>query len=303
MVLTKRQEIVDLISHELKTPTVPIIGYCEMLLNPKFGVLNSDQEDAIKEIMKNIKDLQVFLDEIIQKQKEVSEDDSLQILPKELKTPLVPILGYCEMLSKKRLGELDEDQLEAIKEIEDNAIRLSHLINDFWNAQQIELGKMKYLYENIDVSCFIDQIMKDFSKWMTKKNINFTQNVESDFEIRADKSKLREIFENLVENATVFVPEKEGTIQVSAESEGGFVRFSVKDNGRGIPAEKISTLFKKFHQIDTSHRRTHGGGGLGLTICKGFIEAMGGKIEVQSEEGKGTTFSFTLEKSKGEDNG
>ena len=96
------------------------------------------------------------------------------------------------MLSKKRLGELDEDQLEAIKEIQDNAIKLSHLINDFWNAQQIELGKMKYLYENIDVSCFIDQIMKDFSKWMIKKNIKFTQNVESDFTIRADKSKLRE---------------------------------------------------------------------------------------------------------------
>jgi signal transduction histidine kinase len=297
MVLTKRQEIVDLISHELKTPTVPIIGYCEMLLNPKFGIITSDQEDAIKEIMKNINDLQEFLNEIILKQKEITDqDDSLQILPKELKTPLIPILGYCEMLSKKRLGELDDDQVEAIKEIQENAIKLNHLINDFWNAQQIELGKMKYLYENVDVTKFIEQITEEFSKWMVRKNIIFTQSIESNLTIKTDKSKLREIFENLIENATVFVPDKDGTIEIIAESQENFVKFSVKDNGGGIPSDKISTLFKKFHQLDTSHRRKHGGGGLGLTICKGYVEAMGGKIDVESKEGKGTTFYFTVTK-------
>ena len=299
MVLTKRQEIVDLISHELKTPTVPIIGYCEMLRNPKFGKINFDQEDAIKEIMNNINELQKFLDEIIQKQKGSATDDHLEILPKGLKTPLVPILGYCEMLSAKRLGELDEEQLEAVKEIQTNAIKLNHLINDFWNAQQIELGKMKYLFEDVNVTKFIEQMSDDFSKWMSRKNISFTQNIESDLEIKVDKSKLREIFENMIENAVVFVPENEGAIEVSAESKDDFVKFSVKDNGSGIPADKITTLFKKFHQLDTSHRRSHGGGGLGLTICKGYTEAMGGKLWVQSEEGKGTTFFFTIPKTGG----
>lgn len=295
MVLSKRQEIVDLISHELKTPTVPIIGYCEMLLNPKFGTITTDQEDAIKEIMKNIMEMQEFLNEIIQKQKEdTSNDDSLQILPKELKTPLVPILGYCEMLSKKRLGELDDDQTDAIKEIQENAVRLNHLINDFWNAQQIELGKMKYLYENVDVTKFIENIEKEFSPEMVKKNIKFIQSIEENLILKTDKSKLREIFENLVENATVFVPDSGGVIEIHAESQENFVRFSVIDNGKGIPADKISSLFKKFHQMDTSHRRTHGGGGLGLTISKGYVDAMGGEIKVDSEEGKGTTFSFTI---------
>lgn len=297
MSLTKRQEIVDLISHELKTPTVPILGYCEMLLNPKFGILTSDQEDAVKEIIKNISELQKFLNEIILKQKEITEqDDTLQILPKELKTPLVPILGYCEMLSKKRLGDLDDDQLEAITEIQNNAIKLNQLINDFWNAQQIELGEMKYFYENVNVTKFIEQITEEFSKWMIKKNIIFTQNIEANLTIKTDKSKLREIFENLIENAIVFVPDKDGIIKVIAESQENFVKFSVKDNGKGIPSDKISTLFKKFHQLDTSHRRTHGGGGLGLTISKGYIDAMGGKIEAQSEEGKGATFFFTIPK-------
>ena len=295
MTITKRQEIVDLISHELKTPTVPIIGYCEMLLNPKFGIINEEQTNAVKEIIKNINELQKFLNEVIAKQKLVSDsDDQLQILPQGLKTPLVPILGYCEMLSKKRLGELDADQVDAVKEIYENAIRLNNLIHDFWNAQEIELGKMKYLYEVVEVIPMIEEIENQLSKRMIAKNIKFIKNIELNLKIKADKSKLREIFENLIENAVVFVSEKDGTIEIFSEQQENFVKFSIKDNGVGIPQDKISTLFKKFHQIDTSHRRTHGGGGLGLTISKGYTDGMGGKMEVQSELGKGTTFSFTI---------
>jgi signal transduction histidine kinase len=155
---------------------------------------------------------------------------------------------------------------------------------------------MKYLYENVDVKYFISKIIEDFSKLMEPKNIKFIQNIEPNLKIKVDKSKLREVFENLIENSIVFVPENDGVIELFAETEGNYVKFSVKDNGKGIPAEKIPNLFKKFHQIDTSHRRTHGGGGLGLTICKGYIDSMGGKIELKSEEGKGTTISFTVER-------
>ncbi len=87
-----------------------------------------------------------------------------------------------------------------------------------------------------------------------------------------------------------------GKIQITGKSEEGFVQFSVVDNGPGIPKDGIGTLFKKFHQIDTSHTRSHGGGGLGLTISKGLMDGMNGKIWVETEEGKGTTFFFTIPK-------
>ena len=138
---TKRREISNMISHELKTPTVPILGYCEMLLNPKFGSLNPNQNEAVNEIVNNIKELQKFLDEIISKQKERELDDTLQILPKGSKAPLIPILGYCEMLLNPKFGQLNPDQNEAVNEIHQNSIQLNNLITDFWNAQQIELGK------------------------------------------------------------------------------------------------------------------------------------------------------------------
>lgn len=293
MAISKRGQIIDLISHELKTPTVPIIGYCEMLINPKFSKLTNDQYDAVKEIMKNISELQVFLDEIIEKQKKVEEADTLDILPRELRTPLVPILGYCEMLNSEKLGPVDDFQKEALNEIQVNSNRLSALINDFWNAQQIELGKMKFHFEEIDVGQFIDKITKTFSNSMKEKKISFLTNIESDIKVYADNSKLIEIFSNLIENAIVFVSDN-GKIEINAKSQGGFTEFQVVDNGSGIPKDKQRDLFKKFHQIDTSHRREHGGGGLGLVIVKGYVEGMNGKISVYSEEGKGTTFTITL---------
>mgnify|MGYP000376660055 CR=1 FL=1 len=300
MALTKRQEIVNLISHELKTPTVPILGYCEMLLNPKFGSLNSDQIDAVNEIMNNIKHMEDFLDEIIFQEKEQSQNDSLQILPKGLKTPLVPILGYCEMLVNSKLGSLSTDQNEAVKEIQQNAIQLNHLIFDFWNAQQLDLGKMKYFYEDVNVNELIKHLERDLSNLIIGKNIEFSKLIESEIHITTDESKLFEIFKNLIENSSNFVPEIGGKIQISVKPDDSFVQFSVEDNGSGIAKEKMNLLFKKFHQIDTSHRRVHSGGGLGLTICKGYIEDMGGKIWAKSEIDIGTTFFFTLPKNQGE---
>jgi len=92
------------------------------------------------------------------------------------------------------------------------------------------------------------------------------------------------------------VPETGGKIQITGKSEDGFVQFSVVDNGSGIPKDSIDSLFKKFYQLDTSHTRKHGGSGLGLTICRGYVEGMGGKIWVESDEGKGATFFFTIPK-------
>ena len=293
---TKLREIRNLISHELKTPTVPILGYCEMLLNPKFGPLNPDQKEAINEIMSNMDQMQKFIDEIILEHKEKQLEDSFQILPKEFKIPLVPILGYCEMLLNPKFGPLNPDQKESINEIQQNSIQLNNLINDFWNAQQLDLGKMKYLYENIEVDDFIEQEMNALSDLMTEKKIEFTKTIESGLVLNADKTKLGEIFMILVDNSVVFVPEINGKIQISAKSQNGFIQFSVYDNGSGIPKDKRNNLFRKFHQMDTSHTRSHGGSGLSLVICKGYIEDMKGKIWLKSNEGKGTTFFFTIPK-------
>ena len=292
----KQHEIRNLIHHELKTPLVPILGYCEMLLNPKFGQLNADQKEAVEEIYSNVSQLEKLLGDILAKDREKQLGEDFQILPKEVRAPLVPILGYCEMLLNRKFGQLSADQKEAVEEIQKNSIKASTLINEFWSAQKLEIGEMKYYFEDINVDDFITQEMEALDLLTKEKKIEFTKSIQPELTIKADRSKLAEIFTNLVENAVAFVPETGGKIQITGKSEDGFVQFSVQDNGLGIPKDSIDSLFKKFHQLDTSHTRKHGGSGLGLTICRGYIEGMGGIIWLESDVGKGTTFLFTIPK-------
>ncbi len=292
----KQREIRNLIHHELKTPLVPILGYCEMLLNPKFGQLSADQKEAVEVIHGNVSQIEKVLSDILAKDRKKQLGEDFQILPREVRTPLIPILGYCEILLNPKFGQLNADQKEAINEIHQNSIKANNLINDFWNAQKLETGEMKYYFENVSVDDFIKQEMESLDPLVEKKKIEFTKSIQPELTIKADRSKLAEIFTNLVENAADFVPETGGKIQITGKPQDGFVQFSVVDNGPGIPKDGVDSLFKKFYQLDTSHTRKHGGSGLGLTICRGYVEGMNGKIWAESEEGKGATLSFTIPK-------
>jgi len=294
----KHQEIRNLIHHELKTPLVSIIGYCELLLDPRLGQLNPDQKEAVEEIYGNITQLQKLLEDVLENADIEQTDESFQIFPNRIKTPLIPILGFCELLLNPKYGQLNPDQKEAVLDIQKNSIILNHLINDYWNAQQLEIGEMKYFYEDINIEEFIQQTMGILDSLMKEKKIEFTKSIQPDLTIKADRSKFDEIFTNLVENSVSFAPEAGGKIQITVKSQDGLVQFSVEDNGSGIPKDEIPKLFKKFYQMDTSHTRKHGGSGLSLMISKGYMEDMGGKIWVESEEGRGTTFFFTIPKAE-----
>jgi signal transduction histidine kinase len=112
--------------------------------------------------------------------------------------------------------------------------------------------------------------------------------------MKCDPERILQVINNLVSNAVKFVSDQNGRIKVSARSENGSVVFVVEDNGIGIPKEKQQNLFKKFYQVDASLRRSTGGTGLGLAICKGIVEAHNGKIWVDSDEGRGTKFYFSI---------
>ena len=227
-------------------------------------------------------------------QKEKEEFASM--ITHELKTPLVPIQGFCELLKDPDMGELNKDQQEAVDEIYKNSNELLHLIQNVLNAQKIELQRLKFNLEIIDVDEYLEGRYKSLQHLMKEKNTEFVNSAEGDLKIKVDVAKLNEIFTNIVQNAIDFVPMQGSRIEMSAKSDGMNVLFYVKDNGVGIPKEKIGKMFQKFYQADTSHTRKHGGSGLGLAICKGYVEGMGGKIWLESEEGKGTTFFFTIPK-------
>lgn len=244
-------------------------------------------------LIKDISEIQTLLEV------DKAKDEFASMVSHELKTPLIPIMGYCEMLrDPKFFGNLSEPQLEAINEIYDSATRLSNMINEVLKAQKLELNKLSLQKEYFDVEEFLDLVIKNHSYLMTQKQITLITNFLSNKKliIKSDKNRLLEVFTNLIQNAVDFVSEENGKIEIGVVDKGKSVLFYVKDNGIGISSDKISKLFTKFYQIDTSFSRKHGGSGLGLVICKGIVTALGGEIKVESEIKKGTTFSFIMPK-------
>lgn len=212
----------------------------------------------------------------------------------ELKTPLVPILGNVDFLkSPKMIDKLDSVQIETIDSIEKNARRLEVLISDLLDAQKIHLNRMKFNKSTFDVKEFMESVRTNLDHYMKEKQITFVNNTPASFELVADENRLRQVIGNLVKNSVDFVAEG-GKIEIGATVSGNKAQFYVKDNGIGIPQEKQQHLFKKFYQADTSIRRRHGGTGLGLVICKGIVQGLGGEIWFESKEGKGTTFYFSI---------
>ena len=132
---------------------------------------------------------------------------------------------------------------------------------------------------------------------MAGKHIEYFDSSIEDFKVKGDRRRILESFTNLIQNAHDFVPEN-GKIEIGVNDGDKEVTFFVKDNGEGIPKEKQDKLFKKYGQVETNAKRKFGGTGLGLAVSKELIEGMGGRIWLDSEAGKGTTFFFTIPKSE-----
>lgn len=215
----------------------------------------------------------------------------------ELKTPLVPILGYVQMLQKENfLGELNEKQTDAVNEIYSSTIKLQRLVGDILTTQKLDLGKLDFNNEDISVVDLIKGVIKEFKPIADSKNIELASNCNENIHIFTDKDRLNQVFSNLIKNAIDFVSQNTGKVIVGVKDSSEDIEFYVQDNGSGISTENQREVFKKFYQIDTSTSRKRSGSGLGLAICKGIVEALGGKIWVESEENVQTTFYFKIPK-------
>jgi len=258
---------------------------------------NPEQFIAIHTDITNQKILEEKLSEALKNvtQSELQKEEFSSMMTHELNTPLVPIKGYCEMLKDTdTFGILNKDQLDFINKIDSNATLLERLISDLLDVQKLDMKKMSFLITTFSLDGFMDELKENNLHLMKNKKINFTIKYPKNLILNSDKQRLRQVLDNLIRNSVDFVPIKDGMISVEAKIKEKNIIFSVTDNGPGIPKEKQSHIFKKFYQIDTSATRKHGGTGLGLVICKGITEGLDGKIWLESEFGKGTTFFIYL---------
>ena len=217
----------------------------------------------------------------------------------ELRTPLNAIIGFSEVLSERMFGELNEKQEEYLKDIYASGNHLLSLINDILDLSKIEAGRMELELTAFDLPTALDNALMLVRERAGRRNITLQTSVDGQLgEVRADERKIRQVVLNLLSNAIKFTPEG-GRIDVAATPRDGFVEVLVSDTGVGIAPEDQEAVFEEFRQVGTTEKKAEGTG-LGLTLCRKFIELHGGRIWVKSQVGAGSTFTFMIPVRAGE---
>jgi signal transduction histidine kinase len=217
----------------------------------------------------------------------------------ELRTPLNAIIGFSEVLTDRMFGELNDKQDEYLKDIYASGTHLLSLINDILDLSKIEAGRMELELTEFDLPTAIDNALMLVRERAGRRSIALQTHIDSRLgQVQADERKIRQVVLNLLSNAIKFTPEV-GRIEVAAVPKDGFVEISVSDTGVGIAPEDQEAVFEEFRQVGTAAKKVEGTG-LGLTLCRKFVELHGGRIWVKSEIGVGSTFTFTIPVRRGE---
>jgi signal transduction histidine kinase len=212
----------------------------------------------------------------------------------ELRTPLNAIIGFSEVLAERMFGEVNEKQAEYLQDILDSGRHLLSLINDILDLSKVEAGRLELELGRFHVPGAIDQALTLVRERASRHGIALEVSVDERLgEIVGDERKIRQVLLNLLSNAVKFTPEG-GRIGVTARAADDVVTISVSDTGIGIAPGDQAAVFEEFRQVGRDGARKAEGTGLGLTLAKKFVELHGGTIQVRSEVGQGSTFTFTL---------
>ncbi len=213
----------------------------------------------------------------------------------EIRTPLNGVIGMAGLLLET---DLTDEQLDFAETINISADSLLQIINDILDFSKIEAGKMELEAIDFDLGRVVEEAVDLLAVPARRQGLELTCQLTEGTpgSVRGDPGRLRQILINLLNNAVKFTPRGEVSLRVGPDAGGepGSVRFTVRDTGIGIPPDRRKRLFSSFYQVDASTTRKYGGTGLGLAITRQLVELMGGRIKVSSEEGKGSTFSFTI---------
>ncbi len=275
---------------ELRESLNLIIGNTTALKDGHLGDINEKQRETLEKI---VYCSQTLLDPIEQQANKVTLD-TMAAMSHELRTPLNAIIGFSEVLLERMFGELNEKQTEYVDDVLSSGRHLLSLINDILDLSKIEAGRMEFELTKFDLPSAIEYAFTLVQERATRHDIKLERVIDDRLrEFVGDERKIKQILLNLLSNAVEFTPER-GQIWVKAMRGESSVIISVADTGIGIPPADQKAIFEKFLQVGTTSAQKREGTGLGMTLTKKFVEMHGGTISVESQPGKGTTFTFTL---------
>jgi len=222
------------------------------------------------------------------------KDEFLSVMSHELRTPLTTIIGFIEMIRDKMFGAINAEQEKALEKVMMHSKDLISMINGILYATLLESNAVKAEINDLKLDPFLEDLKSDYAIPLDKGlsiNWDFAAGIPP---IRTDAAKLKHVLQNVINNAIKFTETGNVAVSVRHFPEARTVEFKVADTGIGIPKEKLSLIFEKFYQVDSSQTRLYGGVGMGLYTVNKFTGLLGGTIEVESEAGKGSVFTVKI---------
>jgi signal transduction histidine kinase len=222
-----------------------------------------------------------------------AKSEFLASMSHELRTPLNAILGFIELILDSLYGEVPAELREPLGDVQTNAKHLLRLINDVLDLSKIEAGRMELAPGDYTVEDVLETVRASLRSLASEKGLDFAVVAPTDIPLAyGDGKRITQCLLNLAGNAIKFT--KQGRVEIGAELRGDTLVYRVRDTGIGIPADQLENVFAEFRQVDATIAREYGGTGLGLSISKKFVELHGGRIWVESELGRGSTFLFEV---------
>ncbi|RDU38174.1 hypothetical protein DRW41_00980 [Neobacillus piezotolerans] len=282
--LQVQQEELEQTNFELKEKTLILEDQ-----NKKYALKNKELENARKLLEEKANQLAIS---------SKYKSEFLANMSHELRTPLNSLLILSKLLSENRDGNLTEKQVEFSKTIHSSGDDLLSLIDDILDLSKVESGKMNIQPVQMKMQSIIEVLESRFQPLANEKGLKFTIILKDDapYTFYTDEKRLLQVLNNLLSNAFKFTDKGEVRLEISSTSNAiNGIEFKVMDTGIGIAKDKHDLIFEAFQQVDGTTSRRYGGTGLGLSICREMANLLGGRIRVDSEEGKGSTFMFSLE--------
>lgn len=223
------------------------------------------------------------------------KDEFISVTSHELRAPMTAIKSYTWLVLNDKAGPIDVKARGHLDKVYQSTERLIHLVSEMLDVSRIESGRVQLKPEIFSVKKLADDVLSDFTARAAEMDLTLENRISDEqLTVSADREKIHQVLENLVSNAIKFTPAK-GSIYISAKSTNGFLETTVTDTGAGISPEDQKKLFVKFGRLENSLiARSGTGSGLGLYICKQYVELHKGKIWFTSEVGKGSDFTFSL---------
>ena len=248
--------------------------------------INVNTKDELGRLAATLNAMIARLEKAFQRQKQFTSDAS-----HELRAPLAVIEAESSLALQKERPSTDYRQ--SLETISQEAKQMSSLIDQLLTLARADAGKEQWNFAEVNLGKLITNLGTDVEVLCQEKGLGLQLGQTEDLAVKGDETRLRELFMNLLDNAIRYTPAP-GTVSISLRREGQMAVVAIKDTGTGIPPEDIPFIFERFYRVDKSRSRAEGGTGLGLAISRHIVEAHGGKIQVESQAGAGSTFSVWL---------